>query len=352
VSAAAGALSAARVVPSLNLSHLSRLTDGIGIVEHAHGEMPAPELGRCTDDAGRLLAVASLLRGDAELYRLSAVALGFLARARHSDQVFRLRLGEDGRWTDDPPSDDAIGRALHGLGVAVAVSPWPDVRHGSLQLFESACRWRSSFPRAMAHATIGAAAVLNALPGHELARGLLDAGSEALPTEAQGSWGWPEERLSYGNALIPEALLAAAVARADRRGALEALSLLEWLAEAESAGGHFSFTPTGGRRPGEAGPSFDQQPIEAWTMADACARAFRVTGAPIWASRVGLAAAWFEGANDGGTPLYDPATGAGCDGLTAEGRNENRGAESTLAAVASLARAAQVEASRFSGVPA
>jgi hypothetical protein len=37
--------------------------------------------------------------------------------------------------------------------------------------------------------------------------------------------------------------------------------------------------------------------------------------------------------------MIDAVTGAGYDGLTAEGRNENRGAESTLAALSTFQQA-------------
>lgn len=43
-----------------------------------------------------------------------------------------------------------------------------------------------------------------------------------------------------------------------------------------------------------------------------------------------------RGRNDVGVPFFDPSTGAGYDGLTPTGCNDNRGAESTLAALATL----------------
>ena len=75
-------------------------------------------------------------------------------------------------------------------------------------------------------------------------------------------------------------------------------------------------------------------------LADACARAY----ADHRATRAGptgieLAAAWFLGDNDSGTPLHDPATGGGFDGLERVGRNENQGAESTLALLSTLQQA-------------
>jgi len=53
-----------------------------------------------------------------------------------------------------------------------------------------------------------------------------------------------------------------------------------------------------------------------------------------WIDGVRIAWAWFEGDNDSGVPMADAETGAGFDGLEPAGRNLNRGAESTSAALA------------------
>jgi hypothetical protein len=52
-----------------------------------------------------------------------------------------------------------------------------------------------------------------------------------------------------------------------------------------------------------------------------------------------MAAAWFDGANDTGTPMWDPATGGGYDGLQIKGVNRNQGAESTIALIATRQQA-------------
>jgi hypothetical protein len=77
-------------------------------------------------------------------------------------------------------------------------------------------------------------------------------------------------------------------------------------------------------------------------LADASARALQITGDPIWAQAVARCARWFLGENDAGTALYDPVSGGGCDGLERGGRNENQGAESTLAAISTLQQAHRV----------
>ncbi len=117
------------------------------------------------------------------------------------------------------------------------------------------------------------------------------------------------------------------------------IRLLDWLVSVETRNGHFSFTPVGGWAPGERRPGFDQQPVEAAAMADACYRAWSLTGDDRWRERVSGTARWFVGANDRTAVLYDSRTGGCRDGLTPTGANLNQGAESTLAALSTLQRA-------------
>ena len=66
----------------------------------------------------------------------------------------------------------------------------------------------------MAFAALGAAEVLAVLPDHREARALMTAVAIAVGRPAADeAWRWPEPRLSYANAALPEALLAAAGAR-------------------------------------------------------------------------------------------------------------------------------------------
>jgi hypothetical protein len=122
------------------------------------------------------------------------------------------------------------------------------------------------------------------------------------------------------------------------------LHLLHWLIKIETCGDHFSFTPQSGWTRGEPRPGFDQQPIEAGAMADACATAFDSTGDDGWAEACLRAAAWFLGANDAGVMLLDPVTGGCGDGLEPDGCNANQGAESTLAMISALQQARRLQA--------
>ena len=119
----------------------------------------------------------------------------------------------------------------------------------------------------------GAAEVLSFEPDHASARSLLSDAADAMAVPCRAVWPWPERRLTYANATLPEAMIAAGSALGRPALLRHGLDLLEWLVDRESNGGHLSVTPAGGSGPGNHGPGFDQQPIEVAALADACARA-------------------------------------------------------------------------------
>ena len=128
----------------------------------------------------------------------------------------------------------------------------------------------------------------------------------------------PEPRLTYANAVLPEAMIAAG--RARTRLCVDAAWSVGLALAFETAHGHLSPTPVAGRGPEDARPGFDQQPIEVSTLADACARAAALDTDPVWRDGVTTAAAWFMGDNDAAEPMWDPDTGGGYDGLQIHGR--------------------------------
>jgi glycosyltransferase involved in cell wall biosynthesis len=329
--------------------HLLSLSDGVGVFEHAKLTVPRRERGYCTDDVARTLVVLLREPGRApRLERLAETCLAFLERAQLPDGRFRNRRSADGAWLDEVGPDDATGRALWAAGTALAAATRQTQRARAERLFEAAAGFRSPWPRANAFAVLGAVEALAATPTR-LAEPLLQAAVAGLGRVLPDpGWPWPEPRLAYANAVLAEARIAAAVALGEERLLEEGLELLEWLVATETRDGRFSFTPAGGWARGEPRPGFDQQPIEAGAMADACARAFDATGDPVWRERALLAAAWFLGRNDVGVPLLDSATGGCRDGLERDGVNENEGAESTLALISALQQARRLQAAAAS----
>ena len=318
--------------------HVLTMSDEIGMFEHADLDTPRLEHGYCTDDVARLLiAIMREPAGGQRLYELSRVAFRFLDDAQGTSGRSRNRRSVGGRWHGRRGVEDCWGRSAWGFGTAARRAPDEWMRSGALSCFDRAAEQRSPHRRAMAFAGLGAAEVLAARIGHAPARRLLaDAVVAIGAVGAEPSWPWPEPRLAYANAAIAECLIVAG-ALLERPGVLaDGLLLLRWLLDRQTVDGHLSLVPVDGAGPGDVPPAFDQQPIEAAALADACARAAAVTGDPTWLVGVDMAIGWFTGDNDLGVPLFDPLTGGGCDGLTPSGVNRNQGAESTLALITTM----------------
>lgn len=322
----------------VSFRHLALLTDDRGILEHAKGIKPRYQHGYCTDDNARLLVVCS--RADAGMSSakvLATVGLNFIIDAMAPDGAFRNRLSFERCWMDEPCTNDCWGRALWGLGTAYSLSTDHALRALAIKAFDKASLLRSEHPRSMAFAALGAAEVLRVDRQHELARRLLTDAATMIDQPGQSeSWPWPQPRLTYSNASLPEVLIAAGTLLNEKRWESRGLELLQWLLHMETLDQHLSVTPASGRGPGDPKPAFDQQPIEVASLADACARAHRVTGANEWLEGVALSIAWFQGRNDAHTPLIDHSSGGGYDGLEPNGVNINQGAESTIAMLMTL----------------
>jgi hypothetical protein len=219
---------------------------------------------------------------------------------------------------------------------------------------------RFSSPRAWAYALLGVDEYLRAFngdtnvqaEGRALAERLLD----VFRRSSDASWPWFEDRLTYSNARLPQALLLSGAWMENEEMTSVGLRSLEWLASVQGADGD-CFAPVGSNGfylRGQLKAAFDQQPVEASGMVAACLDAQRLTGAPRWGREARRAFAWFLGQNTLKQSVYDPKTGGCRDGLHADRANENQGAESTLSfliALVDMRAADRAGAARLVPVP-
>ncbi|CAN5214872.1 glycosyl transferase [soil metagenome] len=322
----------------LPYDHLKRLSDHVGLFEHALGDTPRIDHGYCVDDVARgLLVVAREPHPDEDLQRLASTYLRFLENAAVQDGRVHNRMRFAGQWTDEAAVGDCWGRALWALGTMG--SRMSALAPQSRRTFRVLARQRCGDVRAAAFAALGAGELLLAGRRSPRTYRLLADAVTKIPTKPTASWDWPEPRLRYANAALAEAIMVAGRALSDRDLEQRGLELISALIAIETRDGHLSVCGTSGRGPGEKGPQFDQQPIEVAAIADAAARAFDFTGQSDWRDVVAMSWAWFLGDNDSAVAMIDPVSGAGFDGLEPEGRNDNRGAESTLAALSTWQQA-------------
>src|ERR1035437_4417465 len=97
---------------SVPLSHILKLTDNVGILEHCVIATPDKTEGYSTDDNARALQVFIRLKDP----RISPY-LEFLLRAR-TKKGFHQDLNADLTWKDDDGVTEGFGRAMAALGEA------------------------------------------------------------------------------------------------------------------------------------------------------------------------------------------------------------------------------------------
>lgn len=321
----------------MNYGHLIALSTPRGVFEHCNGQTPLPEHGYCVDDVARALII--IARDPSPATEVAAIAdtcLDFLAAAQHVDGSVTNRQSADGTWTGDPDVQDHWGRALWAWGTVVGRSSDLDQIERCVGAFRLSSGQRSPYLRSMAHAALGAAEYLRRFPTSTSALDLLADTRNMALRHRDAAIPWPESRLTYANALIPHAVIAAGMHLQESETLDYGLEMLEWLTRLQSPDGYLSPIGNSGWGPGDALPSFDQQPLEVSHLVDAWLLAFDATSDSQWLECARLGAMWFYGVNDVGVWMHDPRTGAGFDGLTPTGANPNCGAESTLAYLATV----------------
>jgi hypothetical protein len=336
------------MVPHLGFSHVRHMTDERGLFEHAKGTQPNRKHGYCTDDNARLLVLLASEPASSTAASLTQIAVNFVLSGQGADGKMRNRMDPEGQWLDQPHTDDSWGRSLWGLALAATATVMdPILRRRAQHGFNIGSSQYSVSVRSMVFATLGAVPVLAEQPGHQRARTIIERTLEMVGPLGTGEWLWPEERLRYSNAALAEAVIAGGAALNRPEQVEKGLAMLGWLLAGETRDGHLSVCGHHGRGPEDPHVAqFDQQPIEVAAMADACARAFLVTNDPSWLQGIDLAERWFLGDNDLAVAMHDPVSGGGFDGLGRDAVNQNQGAESTLAFLTTMQRAAAAQLTR------
>jgi glycosyltransferase involved in cell wall biosynthesis len=337
-------------LPELNLGHLRLLTDDTGLLQHAVYSVPRYEDGYCLDDNARALRLMTLVEdaGTDQAAAVRALASRYLAFVSHSFNRatgrFRNFMSYARQWTETAGSEDSHGRALWALGAVVGRLGDPGRRSLAADLFHASVPALPPFssPRAWAYALLGIDEYLGAFRGDREVQALRDSLAERLlglfRRTSGPDWPWFEDRVTYCNARLPQALIVSGTAMGDPAMVAAGTQALDWLVSIQrSPDGYFA--PVGSNAGMERGApvaTFDHQPVEACGMVSGCLAAHRATGDGCWTEHARRAFGWFLGQNHLQHSLYDASTGGCRDGLHADRPNENQGAESTLSFLAAL----------------
>jgi glycosyltransferase involved in cell wall biosynthesis len=332
-------------LPEFDLTHVKRLTDDTGIIQHSKYIVPDRSTGYCLDDNARaLMAVTwafSLLKSD-DAKRLLSVYCSFMNFMQKEDGRFRNFMDYNRNFMDQDGSDDSNGRTIWACGFIIWKSPNESYRSMASECFRKTF---GNIPklnlRGKAFAILGLCAYLRAYQNDEKAFVLLKECSkhllEAYGRQRKNDWHWFEDILCYDNAVMPMALFNAYQHLKEESVLKTAVESLAFLEKLTFRNGKMSVIGNDGwYRKGHNKAQFDQQPIDAAAMVMAMQSAYRATRDKEYLTRMKEAFDWFMGENDLGMPLYDIETKGCADGLHKSGVSMNQGAESTISFLLAL----------------
>ncbi|MBW4060973.1 hypothetical protein HJC99_00120 [Candidatus Saccharibacteria bacterium] len=297
------------------------LFDDFGIWEHSDGKKPLVEEGYALDDAARGLILCLVLGRDEQ----ASVLFDYIAKSIQGDEIFGFATDTFDFW-GAPASDDAIGQIVWAMGQAC---------HRHFRADEAKVLYakaltilgRPKFIRGTAYALLGALYV-----SHDSAAELA-ADLKARFAKTTHHWPWPEEYLTYGNGIIPYALIRYGTECDDAEAIKLGLDTLTFVDKACRLN-HF-LGPVGNSgwfsAHSDKPPVYSQQPIDAAYMVWAMMAAHIATGKPKWLAGAREWMDWFEGDNITQLKLYDPETLMCFDGIDAPDRiSTHSGAESNI----------------------
>jgi glycosyltransferase involved in cell wall biosynthesis len=329
------------IMPKFSLTHVLRLTDDTGIVQHAKYGIPNLKEGYCLDDNARALIMALMAyerNNSKEAFELLPIYLSYIHYMQTEDGNFRNFLSFSRQYLDEVGSEDSFGRTIWALGYLIGCTSSNSYREFATEIFHRSYPHFQNlhYLRGVANTIIGISLYLQVYATDEgmtsemvrLTKMLTDAYEQTHSED----WEWFEEEMTYDNAILPLALLHSCEITGNENVKKIALKTMAFLDKLSLSNGYLS--PVGndgwhGR--GRIYPIFDQQAIETMAMVMMHFQAYHIFRKPEYIEKMFLSYRWFLGENTLRAPLYDHETKGCCDGLLPTGINRNQGAESTLA---------------------
>ncbi|MCF8378916.1 MAG: glycosyltransferase family 4 protein [Bacteroidales bacterium] len=329
------------ILPPFSLSHILRLTDDTGIIQHAKFGIPNLKEGYCLDDNARALVMTVMAykqKKDLKALDLIPVYLSFIHYMQNKDGTFKNLLSFNRNFLDKLGSEDSFGRTIWALGHLISCAPNDAyAQTGRMVFFDAAPNFEKLLSiRGIANTMVGMSCYLNGFPGDdtitEILRKLAFTLIRHFEENSSQKWRWFEQLLAYDNGMLPFALLKSAKILNDNKVKEVALDSMNFLSEITLKDGYFSgigneeWYKKDGKR-----SVFAQQPVETMAMVLMFREAYNLTKDNEYLNKLFTCFMWFLGENDLRMSLFDYETTGCCDGFESYGVNRNQGAESSLA---------------------
>jgi len=330
-------------LPKIKIDHMKNLTDDTGIVQHSKYSIKNNSTGYTLDDNSRALIVASRyhdLNKSKTTNNLINKYLSFIQYTQMKNGKFHNFVSYKRRFLDKVGSEDSFGRALWACATITAnKNVHKDTRLHAKEIFDKSKDIRFKTARGEAYFILGLYGYYKTYKQKwtlQKIKKYADNLVSSYEHESTKDWKWFERNITYSNGRLPQALFLAYESTKDKKYLKVAEESLNFLSEIVIIDNKLVLVGQNGWFNHDGKRAFyDQQPVDAGSMADVYLDAHRITKKDHYYNKALIAFNWFLGKNSLNMTMYDEATGGCYDGLMEKSINLNQGAESTLAYIMS-----------------
>jgi glycosyltransferase involved in cell wall biosynthesis len=334
-------------IPTVNLDHVKRMTTHFGMYQFCIINQPDIDSGYTLDDNARAMVAVcqhyELTKNEEDLKYIN-IYYNFIEFCLQSEGYFLNYVDENRNFTEQNYQTnlaDSNGRAIWALGYLISLGnilPKELIDDAQLTMQVALSKVHKI------HSTRAMAFIVKGLHYRNienksaqdiaLIKELTNRLVQMYRHEAEKDWDWFESYLTYGNSILPEALLCAYMATGDvlyrdiakktfdfllskifREDRIKVISNKGW----SHKGDNLDKTVIGG-----------EQPIDVSYTILALSKFYNVFKDEAYKQKLDTAFDWFLGNNHLKQIIYNPCTGGCYDGLEENYVNLNQGAESTV----------------------
>lgn len=322
-----------------DLTHIRRLTNEVGILQHAKYGTRDYTHGYCLDDNCRALMLAGIANNifPESNNHLIDTYLAFVLYMQRENGQFGNFLSFDHRFLDENGTEDAFGRTIWSLGSLMRKDSREYVQLLLKEIIDKAYPHFTSFSslRAAAYTLCGLVHIHQSNRYHkdlipEIYL-LADFICNEYEKASDDDWKWYESIITYDNAIIPYSLMLTKDILYEERYVLYSIESAEFLDDILFQNdklelvGNAGWFPKSGMK-----TSIGEQAIEIPSLILMYQKLAEITNAPRYHHKAKDVFAWFHGNNRLGIELFDHETKGCRDGLDERTVNQNQGAESSI----------------------
>ena len=329
-------------IPFINLNHIKNMTTNFGMIQFSKIAQPDKPSGYTLDDNARALIAMCQhfeMYEDVNDLILIETYFKFIKYCIHPDGKFLNYINEVNEFTSQNSIEnleDSNGRAIWALGYASSLKNLlPKYLTNECEiLLESALPHLSKI-----HSTRAMAFIIKGLyynnnkKNIQLIQTLANRLLQMYKHEKTVQWHWYEDYLTYGNSLMPEAMLCAYLTTNKEAYMTIAKESFEFLLSKIFIDGRIKVVSNRGwLKKGKSKKSINggEQPIDVAYTIMALEKFYFAFNNDNYKRKAIIAFSWFLGENHLNQIVYNPITGGCYDGVEELNVNLNQGAESTI----------------------